>query len=268
MHPKDPNKNKGCILFAGGKPERKMSNSTDEPTLADKHKHGTTPSVFEVITKLVVPGLALAATLVAQFRGQRLLIWILSATVLVSLGVSFGPWLTAQLRALVLGMLDERIVRSRFTDFRALVRDFGKFVSGDSSHTLHGVVSSEVFSNHYRNFAAAIDLPDSELLSAWWHCFNATVQGIQPSRQTFAALQREFAGLINYYHSRCIGPVFGLRSLNFQEWLLKAPKGKLNLFRERYLRFLDDYEEYLKSLQGSFFKLRVTVVNLERPEAL
>jgi hypothetical protein len=224
------------------------------------------PSLFDVLTRLVVPSLGLGATLVAQHRGNRLLIWILTITVLVSLVVSFGPWLIDAVLKLALAKHDARVAKRRFPEFRTIVADFGKLLSAE--HSIHDVVLAEVFSGHYRDFDQILGIPEKEVFTTWWHSFNRTVNSMPASLSALLAMESEFRSLIDYYASRCIGPVFDLRSVNFNERLVNSPKGKLNLFRERFMHFLDAYEQYLKNLENAFAEPRVRALDIERPQTL
>ncbi len=225
------------------------------------------PTIFEVLSTLIVPGLSLVAAIVALQRDQRIIAWVLLGVLLLSFAVGFYPLVKTPFQEYLSEMRDEKLARKAFPEFRKFVRDFEQFVSPRAGETLHVIVQSEVCGSNTTNYDR-FGLPPVRLFHDWWRHLSPRVGGKRVSLPDFERFVLEFNDLISDFSSDCVRRIFGQFPDDLRPSLNDRAKGSLEAFRERFVRFLDAYRDYLKGLEESLRKPRIQARYFERPKPL
>jgi len=225
------------------------------------------PTTFEVLTKLLVPALALAAVIVAQLQQQRLLSWVLLGILLLFLGIGFFPSLRRQTRECVENWRDKRLARRVFPQFRTFVRRFGEYVSPQRGDTLHEIALGELCSRNHANFGK-LGFPPVQLFNGFWYYLRLRTESLAASPSNLVTSIAEFNDLVSSYNNSCVSMVFDRFPAELQPMLTPNARSKLESFREQFALFLSNYSEFLKGLDESFSKPRIEPWGFSRPGPL
>lgn len=226
------------------------------------------PTTFDVLTKLVVPVLAFVAVVVAQIQQQRLFYWVLLGVLLLSLAMGFYPSVKPLARERIEDWQDGRAAKRAFPEFKRFLRRFGEFV--DSPHprndTLHAILI-ETFSRNPAEFeklrvtAAGIFYDFSNQLTARIARHPANLPNLRDGMEGLGLL-------VAWYSRNCVEPIFERLPEELRPLLTDTAKRSLESFRERFVRFHDDYDEYVTRLNESLSKPRIGPCYFPRPKPL
>jgi hypothetical protein len=206
------------------------------------------PSAFDYLTRLLLPALALVAMILT--REHTRLSWALLALTVLFLGIGFYPAARAGLRRRLQHREDKRVARGALPEFRRLVGRFGDFVNTSTNDTLHYILQNEAcqgFTDRYTR----LGIPELGLWSAFWSHLAQRVdrQQLSPSGLQYAL--QEFYSLVGLYDTTCVIRIFNNPPPEFRGGLTPAAKNSLNLFQQRFERFLANYEDFAKGLAES-----------------
>ncbi len=228
----------------------------------------TKPSGFDLLSKLVLPALSLIPLIVAQLKQQqRAILWGLLGFAFLSLAVGFYPGLKTRTKAWIQVQRAEKEAWRRFSEFRKFVRQFGEFVSTQTNDTLHYIVSSELCRSNMSDFEK-LGLPTVGLFSGFWYHFNLRVEQQKPSLAGLRQAIQEFGNLVGTYNNNCVVMVFERLPHDVQASLTPQVKSSLNAFQQRFVRFLQSYQEFLKDLVESGVIPRESHVYFSYPKPL
>lgn len=226
------------------------------------------PTTFDVLTKLVVPVLALVAVVVAQIQQQRVFSWVLLGVLLLFLAIGFYPSLKALGRERIHDWQDGRAAKRAFPEFKRFLRRFAEFADLPHSRTdtLHAILLETCNRNstEFEKFRVTA----AELFHAFSKQLTTRIER-QPAN--LANLQdgvEELALLVRSYGQYCVEPIFERLPHELRPLLTDRPKSSLESFRERYVRFLDDFDEYVTRLDESFSRPRIEPHYFPRPKPL
>lgn len=217
----------------------------------DEKQEATKPSAFDVLTKLVLPALSFTALIVAQLQQrQSALLWGLLGFAFLSLVVGFYPAVRTGSKAWIHNRRAEQQARQRFSEFRKFVRQFGAFVDTGPNDTLHYIVASELCRNNMTDFGK-LGIPTIGLFNGFWYHFNLRVEQQGPSLAGLRQAIQEFGNLVGAYDNNCVVVVFERLSHEVQTSLTPQVRSSLNAFQQRFVHFLQGYQQFLKDLVES-----------------
>jgi hypothetical protein len=107
------------------------------------------PTTFDIITKLLLPGLTLAAFILGQIKGAPpTLEWALFAftVLLVVFGFFYAPFM-AMMRDRSESARDTKVARDALPELRRLAGAFAEFVDTGRNDTFHYIIESELCQN-------------------------------------------------------------------------------------------------------------------------
>ncbi len=211
----------------------------------------TKPSGFDLLSKLVLPALSLIALIVAQLKQQQTaILWGLLSFAFLSIAVGFYPRIKTRTEAWIQVQRGEKEAWRRFSEFRKYVRQFGEFSGAQTNDTLHYIVSSELCRNNMSDFGK-LGLPTVGFFNGFWYHFNLRVEQQKPSLAGLRQAIQEFGNLVGTYNNNCVVIVFERLPQDVQASLTPQVKSSLNAFQQRFVRFLQSYQEFLKDLVES-----------------
>lgn len=224
------------------------------------------PTPFDLLTKLIIPGLALAAVIVAQLQQQQRMVWALVAVFFASLAFYlYSPVRDVVTRG-VNRVRDDRATTRALPEFRRFVRTFGEFVDLPTHRidTLDALVFSELCQNNSGNLEK-LRLAPSSPFSKWCHYLKARVEQEKGDFSTFRDTMSEFNYLVSLYAQHCVMPIFERFPQELRHLLTARAKSSLESFRERFVRFLDNYEDFRKNFFESLSTHELPVSTHELP---
>jgi hypothetical protein len=201
-------------------------------------------SAFDYATKLLLPALSLIALIFAERSGkQPKLVWVLAGLTIVFVLVGFSPSLAMRIRGWVERRRDEQAGKRVLPKFRAFVHGFGRFVDTRFGDTLHSILQSEMCQGRGDQFDK-LGIPNLQL----WYGFSQhliwRVDRQQLNASEFAFLLQEFHHLVGAYNNYCAAPIFERFPRDFQTALTPEVRRSLNGFQQRFVHFLQEYQEF------------------------
>lgn len=208
------------------------------------------PSPFDFLTKLLIPGLALVALIVAQLQDQRTLSWVLLGFLIAALAIGFYQPLKGRLKFRINRWRDERRARRFFPELRKFSHRFREFVDTGRSDTLHYIALHELNRSNTSEFVK-LGLPSVGLFNGFSYHFTTRIENQEVSLTGLLQSVLEFNHLISSYTTECVLLMFDRLPQDLRSALRPELKSSLNSFQQRFVRFLDDYEEFLRELGES-----------------
>lgn len=191
------------------------------------------PSLFEVLTRLLLPALSLVAFIVAQIRGQTIR-WPLLAFIFLFIAVAFLSPLKAMIRRRLLERQKKNLAQHLFADLQGLVSHFGKFIASNSAETLHAVLQREA-----AFILGEMHVPNAELVYYPWYYLNDRLQRQPKTLPEFLGYLTELDSLVRGYINHYLFPVFDRMPEYIREKLSGSALRELAVFREQFVNFLN-----------------------------
>ena len=207
------------------------------------------PSSFDFITKLLLPGLTLAAYILGQVKGSppRLQWTLLAVTVfLVLFGFFFAP-LKAKMRERSERTRDIRVTRNALPELRRLADNYAEFVNRGGD-TFHYIVESDLCQGDGRRLAM-LSIPPGDLWYQLSVYFAERAARHSSSARDMRATMMEFHHLVGSYNNLCVAAVFERLPQDLQAAVTPRVKSSLNGFQQRFVLFLKEYEDFVKRLE-------------------
>lgn len=204
---------------------------------------------FDYLTQVIIPVLALIATIVAgaSQKTDKELFWGLVVVLVLALLV--GP-VRAQLRSLWTAKKNRDVAREYLPKIQKSLERFSVFVSRQRQDTLHYIILHQV-GNGIPNRVAGVGMADQDIWFGGCDLFLRRLKRIKPS---FAELQdaaSEFQFLVGSYVNLCALPVYGRMPRELLEQLTSDMRRDLANFQQRFAAFLTDAEALLKDINES-----------------
>lgn len=226
-----------------------MYTDFDQPTGAGDHGPKK-PSSFDFVTKLLLPGLTLAAYILGQVKGNppRLQWTLLTLAVfLVLFGFFFAPFM-AKMRERGEKSRDTRATSDALPELRRLAETYAEFVNNGRADTLHYIVQTELCQGDGR-LLVKLPIPPGDL----WHQLSVYFLE-RAARHTsrasdLRATMMEFHHLVGSYNNLCVAAVFERLPQDLQSAATPKVKSSLNGFQQRFALFLKEYEDFVKKLE-------------------
>lgn len=210
------------------------------------NKKHTARTTFEVVTKLVIPTLSLVAFILLSKNEHPTEARLLLGLAVLSVCISLYPSVEQNLSDRWEHKKDRRTVIAELPTFRAFVKRFGAFVNRQTSDTLHYIISSDYLQSRQN---PDLKIPDLSIWFGYWEFF--AKRRDPRTVEEFREAIMEFHFLVGSYANHCVAAVFERPPANWPYEMNPAVKGKLNLFQQKFARFLDEYHEFTTALSES-----------------
>lgn len=208
-------------------------------------------TIFEVITKLVLPALLVFAYVVTLLHDERRLAWVLAVLVSLSLAISFSPAAVRWDKIRALLRRDELAARQAFPELRKFVGEFDQFVNRQRGDTLHYVVQSDVSAGHV-DAITKLGMPNIDIFASILYNLRERAGKPKPTTVDLKYTNSELNTLIASYNDYCMNAVFELLPQEIRSQLTDRAKRNLEACRERFNEFLNDRSRYVKHFDESF----------------
>jgi hypothetical protein len=221
-------------------------------------------SFFDLLTRLVLP---LALAIIAAVQTQRTRFWALVVLAGLACVVQlFGPARTFVSRQIHRAKA-RRTSKRALSQFVTLVQRFGEFVDTRQSNTLHYIALGELCGSNAQLYGR-LGIPDAQLWNGLWAYFiyGLDHHKIKPSELRF--LLGEFHHLLNSYNNYCVRPVFDLLPNDMRAQVNPQAKASLNLFQQRFVMYLNDYEHFVKALAESSPYFSIVSSTVQQPKQI
>ena len=204
---------------------------------------------WERTGRILLPALSLIAFIVAQVMGKYArLSWLLIVLTVVFVVSGYHAEFQSIYHRWKERRDDQRAVDKAFPVFRDLVHRFGPFIDNRMNDTLHHMMRelSQTLPD-----IRLIQFPDMELWSGPWMYF---WQRLDRQRMTMAEFQpalMEFHFIVATFCSYCVRPIFENPPAGFHGQIPPGAKSKLNLFQQKLVRYLGEYQDFSKHVSES-----------------
>jgi hypothetical protein len=208
------------------------------------------PSSFEIVTKLLLPALALAALILGQIKGSppRFQWALLGLTaVLVVFGFLYAP-VAEKRRQWREQAHDIRASAYALPELRRLARTFAEFVDNGRADTLHYIVANDLC-QHKPELLAQLSIPPLALFNQPSVYFSQRASRHLAKARELQWTMMEFHWLVGSYCTFCVADVFNRFPKDLEPALTPQVKGSLNEFQQRFAAFLSEYEAFVKNLE-------------------
>jgi hypothetical protein len=204
-------------------------------------------SVFDIVTKLFVPILAVVAAVLTRGSSASVslgLIGVAALSLIIGLSPSFKAWLheIAERKG------DQRCSDSAYPELRKFVRRFGAFVDSRTSNTLHHIVLNQHPVERNHELILALGSTDIGMWQGFWHYVSTRIETEQPDIRKLRVALLEFEHLVGNYNSQCVLGVFARLNRTAITALPAETKNELNSFQQRLDHFFTDYETFVDDL--------------------
>lgn len=206
----------------------------------------TSPNPWQVISS-VVTALVATASLITQWKGNRLLAFMLVALAVAVIISTFYRPLAASTRKSLQNLRRNRIARRSWQEFLRVEKRFGTFLNENDTLTLRNIISETCG----RNPDEVSKVCGPDYLNAFYALIYMRHLK-KPARTNTAfhlALTELHQMICSYNRDYVLDP---LRRLNGSAALGQLPshsrehyQERTKQFRERWVRFLDDFKEFL-----------------------
>jgi len=204
------------------------------------------PNPWQVISS-VVTALVAAAGLVTQWKGNRLLAFVLAAIALVAAVSTFYRSLAARTRKYLQNLRRNRIARRSWQEFLRVEKRFGTFLNENDTLNLRNIIS-EVCG---RNPDEVSKLCGPDYLNDYYGLIH--MRHLKKRAKTNAAFRDALHELhqmtCSYNRDYVLDPLRRLNGIpalgQLQPHARDHYQERTKQFRERWVRFLDDFKEFL-----------------------
>jgi hypothetical protein len=211
----------------------------------------TKPTNLELTARVVLPSLTLIAFVVANlFAKSPRLSWILIGFGICFSILSYYSTLKRWFLKWKTSRDDERVATKAFPELRTLAERFGQFVNRGTNNTLHYIVESDIYQGR-PELRADCQLPNIEMWAAHWQYFTERIDRQPKTMRELRPVLMEFHFLVGSYTNYCVRPIFELLPPNTRAKIQPAAMGKLNLFQQKFSRYLEDYQLFVEPLSKS-----------------
>jgi hypothetical protein len=208
------------------------------------------PTLFDVITKLLLPSLTLAAFVLGQIKGVSPRIeWALftGTIVLAMFGFAFVP-LSAKVRRMREQSRDTKATLDALPELTRLARTFSEFVSNGRQDTLQAIYQAELC-QHRGDLLAVLPIQQFSIWYRLAHFFDLRVERLTSDPRELQTALQEFHNLVGSYSNCYVTPIFERFPDQLKSALTPRVRSSLNGFQLRFVLFLKEYEDFVKQLE-------------------
>jgi len=139
----------------------------------------------------------------------------------------------------------DKTLEKAFTELEEFVQRFSPFVNRQTNDTLHYVVESDIYYGR-PELRADCQLPNVDI---WIYQREYLSERLKRQPKTMTELQpalKEFHYLLASYNNFCVAPILEHFPPNIRKQVTPQAGAKLNLFQQKFRRYLEDYELFVK----------------------
>jgi len=210
-------------------------------------------SLFDYVTRLVLPGLSLLAVILKKDM-QPSMSWALLAFMVFSLAVGFYHPAAASLRLWSERREDRRVARKAFPELRKFVHRFEEFIDNQFQvGMLYYIAQCDVCDGDGLRYQA-LRLPDLSVWRAFWKNLADRLDRMDMKRASISELRHEltaFFDIVGTYNNECVSLLFDRLPQNDRNALTPNAKSSLNSFQQRFTNFIQEYKNFAKDLSES-----------------
>lgn len=247
----------------GSEHDRAIPLWTDDPGESDDRVR---LAPLDFVTRLVFP-LAFLLVTVAQLDPQSPWYWIGLGLAILSFGIGIYHPTIAGLRRWLAQRRDRRQAREAYPEFRRFVTRFGQFVDTDAKHDLEEIIRRELRRENVTT-RDALGMARKRLFQGFWYHLDKRTRRRNPEFGEFLDAVSEFNHLVTRYLRETVAPVFDGMPDDVRSSLPARARQELEAFREKLIRFIEDYDEFKARLRDSLETSSFTDAYLSRPKPL
>jgi hypothetical protein len=207
-------------------------------------------SLFESFTRLALPIIATGAAVASLFKQQRAIALGAVAVALLSLLISEAPRARRAFKERKLRRKQQAVSATAFEDLKGYIHNFEAFANTRRSDALYSIVFGKLCQCNQANYDN-LHLAPPMLVCEFWEHLRNRADAAQPSFATLGATILEFNSLVGNYCRYLACPLYECVPSKLSPEMLKVyiyqgVERDLIQFRERFVRFIADYEDFLK----------------------
>jgi hypothetical protein len=224
---------------------------------------------IKIVTERVVPVVALVVAIVAQATAHPLLKWIALGALLISLVIIFYPTIASRSQAGWNRWRHDRLARKATPEFKRLLSEFVSFVGRPTQacDTLHEILLGDLRNRDVSLFERLGLLPVCVFSELHTHVelrMNRKVTTLGDLTDVIEELNL----LVMWFCSYCSKPVFSRFAPDLRNLLTDEARSSVEEFRQRFVKFVDDYSGFLKGLEKSLSRHAIQRPDFCRPKPL
>jgi hypothetical protein len=225
------------------------------PPGQEKQAGDRRPTALEVVASLAPVVLAIFA----QLQGQQERFWGLMALAFLSVSLVVYRPVSAWLRRQSHKRHNERMARREFPRLKQFAVRFAELIDPNRDDTL---------SSLWRGGGANFNIPSSHWFGSLVSHLSTRLDTDQGDFTHLTLALDEFHTLLSAYADQCLSPIFQNLTPDAKATLSPELRSGLESFRERYVKFRDDYEEYTKEIVRSVKGIMLQPLYLFRPKPI
>ena len=222
------------------------------------------PPAFDILTRAALP---IALVAFAQQQEQSVRFWGLIAVAFLFGVIGFYPIGMRQIRNWTNKLHDRRLAKKMFPRFGRLVDRLGELLDTRGNDTLEHVAKDQLCRSNAARFEELRMVP-LNLFNGFWQDLNSRIEKQISNLENLVQSTSELGNLVNSYNRYCVAPVFERFPDAMRELLTDEAKSALESFRERFVDFLKDYDEYTKELEEVLRTVHLQTFYIAKPKPL
>jgi hypothetical protein len=142
---------------------------------------------------------------------------------------------------------DDKAASEAFLELEEFVRRFAPFVNRQTNDTLHYIVESDIYHGQPA-LRADCQLPNPDI---WIYPRQYFAERLERQPKTMKELRpalNEFHYLVASYNNFCVAPILDYLPENIRAQVQPHARAKLNLFQQKFTRYLEDYKLFVERL--------------------
>lgn len=223
-------------------------------------------SPFALVTELVIPALSLIGVVFSLVHEQPALAWCLGGLTALSLFVGVYSRLKARAHAYLCSRHDDRVAKREWVGLGAFVRRFEEFLDPRRSDTLPAIANHAQYSGgpDVGLIIRSHGLVPVNVFYGWWDHLRQDCQQKSIGRAVFLSTINSFNLLVHEYNHHVVQAAFGRARDQLRPILTPDVHSALELCREKFVRFLDDYTSYVQHVNVSLRTGHIQVTAFQR----
>jgi hypothetical protein len=141
----------------------------------------------------------------------------------------------------------DKALEKAFKELEEFVQRFSSFINRQTNDTLHYIVESDIYYGR-PEFRPDCQLPNVDI---WIYQREYFAERLERQPKTMNELRpalKEFHYLVASYNNFCVASILNLLPENLRKQVTPQAGAKLNLFQQKFRRYLEDYELFVKRL--------------------
>ncbi len=160
---------------------------------------------------------------------------------------------------------DDKAASKAFLELEEFARRFAQSVNRQTNDTLHYIVKSDIYHGQPA-LRADCQLPNADIWIGQQRHFSERLQRQPRTMKELRPSLMEFHFIVATYNNFCVAPILDYLPENIRAQVTPQARAKLNLFQQKFGRYLEDYKLFVERLVKERPVLEGTPSNFNMPK--